>query len=85
MPLTDSNARSIKTRIETTFQLNVSTIISFIRMQDPLKQGLQLSSLPGRSCEAGQDSNARSIKTRIETTQVAENDTVILPFECKIH
>jgi len=60
-----SNARSIKTRIETIPSDCIHTY-NIIRMQDPLKQGLKLT---GRIKEFGGmlHSNARSIKTRIET------------------
>ena len=37
----NSNARSIKTRIETIFRIFNSNVIACIRMQDPLKQGLK--------------------------------------------
>jgi len=38
----DSNARSTKTRIETSETLRDSYKCILIRMQDPLKQGLKL-------------------------------------------
>ncbi len=40
--LTDSNARSTKTRIETQMVRNFQMCMGQIRMQDPLKQGLKL-------------------------------------------
>ena len=64
--ITNSNARSIKTRIETNNYLNGNILQRRIRMQDPLKQGLKLSSAPTLP-DSLSNSNARSIKTRIET------------------
>jgi len=62
-----SNARSIKTRIETDDYIYRLPWLNPIRMQDPLKQGLKHSARRwGR--QAGLYSNARSIKTRIETS-----------------
>ncbi|BAW28752.1 conserved hypothetical protein [Methanosarcina thermophila] len=62
----NSNARSIKTRIETEQLPKSQKENTYIRMQDPLKQGLKQRISIGFSREVPY-SNARSIKTRIET------------------
>jgi len=47
-PFKDSNARSIKTRIETCVKVSVPEFYRYIRMQDPLKQGLKHPQDPSR-------------------------------------
>jgi len=79
----NSNARSIKTRIETA-GLKKCILNQNIRMQDPLKQGLKPVQV-ALLLLILMNSNARSIKTRIETgfnmNKYFDNET----FECKIH
>ena len=80
----DSNARSTKTRIETTQNPPLNIRNRHIRMQDPLKQGLkQLRFIWRRSFFT--NSNARSTKTRIETYILENVGMDELVFECKIH
>ena len=67
LKLSDSRARSIKTRIETFQTGQLLLVFRQIREQDPLKQGLKPSTytIP---LSFVLYSRARSIKTRIETT-----------------
>jgi len=55
----------------------------YIRMQDPLKQGLKQRVF--LRIDRSGDSNARSIKTRIETGTASLDHNRRNGFECKIH
>mgnify|MGYP001022087266 CR=1 FL=1 len=80
----NSNARSIKTRIETVDRCKNVLGQGNIRMQDPLKQGLKLT-IPVLWFAVMGNSNARSIKTRIETSISRSFSMFRVGFECKIH
>ena len=79
-----SNARSIKTRIETVHLLPSQAHKSTIRMQDPLKQGLKLMGIyPGTShiVIRMQDPLKQGLKLIVS----ARGKIILREFECKIH
>ncbi len=79
-----SNARSIKTRIETDLHSSVLWETTKIRMQDPLKQGLKpfmvLSSFSFRAIRM-QDPLKQGLKPQV----IGIHDSICTRFECKIH
>ena len=64
----DSRARSIKTRIETSYPHHMSTY-TFDSRARSIKTRIETDTAPGNAATCALDSRARSIKTRIETVQ----------------
>ena len=73
------NSESIKTRIETiTAPSSTKTLIP-VRIVNPLKQGLKLSSLTYWFWKLVKSKNSESIKTRIETITAPSSTKTLIP------